>query len=418
MQTRGTMMTVLGAAVMVASVLLAGPAEATIKCRAAFSKETGKLTQALAKIQQQCAEGVRAGKIAGPCPDAKSAGKIAKAKDKIAAAVAKACGTSTGEFAYGSCPDAELPSGTGVCSALVQSKSDEGSCVACLADQNASARVSFVYSDFTGSPSKEVAKCQATIGKAASAYVIARSKALGGCQASVLKGKVSPPCPDAKAAGAIAGAASKLQSAICKACGGADKACGGGDDLAVAAIGFPTDCPARDGGFIFSFPITTVSELVACTQGLADDHADCMDQAGVPGSLPSKCTQSGSSCDSDAGTVTVQVSLSTTTTPLGGVSIALGYRDMSIPGTGAGAAASVTSLQSGLSEVNDEETQLIYSITDIGGGVVAGPLFTIDANTCAGGPPIASDFGCVVSSASTLEGAEVLQGVSCTVSIL
>lgn len=417
MQTRGTMMTMLGAAVAAASLLLAGPANATIKCRATLGKETGKLTQAIAKIQQQCLEGVRAGKIAGPCPDSGSAAKIAGAKAKIAAAVAKACGTSTGEFAYGSCPDVELPSGTGACRALVQSKSDQGSCLGCLADSNASEQASFTYGNFTGSPTKGIAKCQSTIGKASAAYLIARSKALGGCQASVLKGKVSPPCPDSKASAAITGAAAKLQAAICKACGGADKACGGGDDLTVSEIGFATTCPARNEGDIFSYPITNLNELIACTQGLADDRADCMDEAATPGALPSKCTVPGSSCASDGGTVSIQVSLATPVT-LGGVSIALGYRDMSIPGTAANVAAAVTSLQSGIDQVYDEETQLLYSVTDIGGGVVAGPLFTVDANTCAGGPPTADDFGCVVRSASTIEGAEVVAGVTCTVTVL
>ena len=96
----------LGAAVATASLLLmTTSAHADGKCRAALSKGSSALTQAIAKILQKCEQGVHDGKVTGPCPDSKSADGIRRPKDKLTASINKACATSTGEFAFGRCPN-------------------------------------------------------------------------------------------------------------------------------------------------------------------------------------------------------------------------------------------------------------------------------------------------------------------------
>jgi len=50
----------------VASLMLAGTADASIKCRSAMAKEAAKYTQGHSKILQKCEASVLAGKITGP----------------------------------------------------------------------------------------------------------------------------------------------------------------------------------------------------------------------------------------------------------------------------------------------------------------------------------------------------------------
>src|SRR5436190_8184775 len=99
-------MVTLGAALATASIMLISTsAHADGKCRTALTKGSAALTQAIAKILQKCEQGVHDEKVTGPCPDSKSAGAIQKAKDKLTATINKTCADSTGEFAFGRCPN-------------------------------------------------------------------------------------------------------------------------------------------------------------------------------------------------------------------------------------------------------------------------------------------------------------------------
>src|SRR5262245_8305544 len=104
MNTRATTK-LLGAALAVTGLLaMSTAAHADIKCRRTVAKQSAKATQGIAKIMQKCLQGVLdAG--SGSCPDAKGADKITKTESKLTAAIVKSCATSTGEFAFGHCPN-------------------------------------------------------------------------------------------------------------------------------------------------------------------------------------------------------------------------------------------------------------------------------------------------------------------------
>ena len=110
---------------------------------------------------------------------------------------------------------------------------------------------------------KTLNKCQHAIGKATSAFLSSKSKALQKCWDAKLNGEaiascVPPLAGDGKYLAAIAKAETKKIATICKACGGADKGCdqavttptttvlgtGGSDDL-TPADRFPGDLPRR-----------------------------------------------------------------------------------------------------------------------------------------------------------------------------
>lgn len=231
----------LAAALAGASLMamLATPAAAAgDKCRATVAKESAKLTQAIAKILQKCDQGVLAGKVTGPCPDSKSAAGITKAKDKLKAAVNKVCTGAVGHFALGRCPAADGGTGPGTCTDILIDNNDAvADCLSCLADENASEMLNTVVYSFNPSPDKAVSKCQATIGKSTASYYITKSKSLAKCQAGVLGGKVTGPCPDAATTAAIDAANGKKDAAIAKACCGVDGTCGGGTCIANSPAG-------------------------------------------------------------------------------------------------------------------------------------------------------------------------------------
>ncbi len=215
-----------------ALLLMAAPSQAAgNKCRATVAKESAKLTQALAKTLQKCEAGVLAGKIGGTCAsDPKTVASVAKSKDKLKAAINKACTGAVGQFALAQCPAADGGTGPGTCTSIKISDNDSiADCLSCLADENARELLSsVVYSGFNPSSDKAISKCQATIGANTSAFYITKSKALAKCQGSVVGGKISGPCPDAATTAAIDKAEAKKVAAITKACCGDDGTCGGG----------------------------------------------------------------------------------------------------------------------------------------------------------------------------------------------
>lgn len=406
---------------LAASVLLmASTADATVKCRAALVKESAKLAQAAAKALAACEEGVRAGKVAGPCPDAGTASKIAGAKSKVGAAVAKACAGATGEFNFGSCPNAQGPNGTATCgSILVTSKTAEGDCLACLGEEHAQESAKASYGAFLpAGADKVLGKCQAAIGKSAAGFFVARSKALAKCQGAVIGGKLAGPCPagDQKTVDAIAKAQAKMEAGICKACGGDDKLCDGVDDITPGAIGFPGNCQRFqvDGGL--GADVNSLSDLVACLVSQNVVRTDCTDAQALPNDatgLPGGCQAVSTACPSDGGNATIAVSIANASGgDLGAISISVGYRGVTIPGTGVAVLPLVTNLQNGFVDAFDDEAAILVQIADLG-GLLDGPLFEVAGNTCAA----ADALSCVVTQASNTEGAEILEGVSCTASV-
>ena len=272
------------------TAMLATPASAAgDKCRATVAKESAKLTQAIAKILQKCDQGVLAGKVTGPCPDSKSATGITKAKDKLKAAINKVCTGAVGHFALGRCPAADGGTGPGTCTDILIDNNDAvADCLSCLADENASEMLNTVVYSFDPSSDKAVSKCQATIGKSVAAYYITKSKSLAKCQAGVLGGKVTGPCPDAATAAAIQASSDKKDAAIAKACCGPDGTCGGGQ-----CVNSPANVVVKG--------CTGAGTPAACCTGV--DQGNCDNTACTAAATPFPCcTGAGTgTCSFDTG---------------------------------------------------------------------------------------------------------------------
>lgn len=235
----------LGAALAAASLMMmATSAHADVKCRAAVAKASAAATQSMAKALQKCEQGVHDGKVTGPCSsDPKNMAAIDKALSSLTAAINKACTTSTGEFAFGRCPNETGADGLNCGNILIQSKDGEAQCLHCLANHNAQELVHRVlYSSLLAPGSKAIAGCQAAVGKSTLAFYLAESKSLAKCQASLLKGKVTS-CPDSKTQAAVDKAEAKKVAAITKSCCGPDGVCGG----ATCSIGSATSVFCQGG---------------------------------------------------------------------------------------------------------------------------------------------------------------------------
>jgi hypothetical protein len=299
------------AAALVASLALAVPAHADpLKCQQEIVKDTSKYVQARTKALQKCHEAIVKGKI--PPQDCllepTAAGKIVKADSKLRAGVNKQCGgpdqtCSTGgdndslaSIGWPSvCPNFE----GGSCNNAITTCGDINDCLICIAAAAVDQSISLSYDSLAPStPGDDTNKCQAAIGKNVAKFLSAKSKALSKCEAGVLKGTVTGPCPDtAGAKPAIAKAQSKASAGMCKACGGADKLCGGGDDIPLASIGFPASCPAvtiPGGGIACGGANDSLQDIVNCTLCVNEFKADCLDPLSIPSqrSYPDECNVS------------------------------------------------------------------------------------------------------------------------------
>jgi hypothetical protein len=244
----------------------------------------------------------------GPCPDATATTTIATASAKLAAAIGKACGgvdkvcggnlTSEDSPATigwpGRCPNFER----GDCDGDITDCGGIASCLACL-DEAAVDQAMDLYYDALALPSADdLNTCQVTIGKATTAFLRSKSKALQKCWDARMTGKhggdcIEPNVGDAKYQAAILKAEAKKRALICKACGGPDQLCDGVDDIAPPTIGFPTDCPpvTVPGGSACGGPITDLDSLVTCVDCVTESKVDCLDRAQVPqfAAYPSEC---------------------------------------------------------------------------------------------------------------------------------
>ncbi len=116
------------------------------------------------------------------------------------------------------------------------------------------------------SASAEPLACKRAISSGLTKFVQGKVKLLKKCNESVLKGKISGPCPDAATATRITALAGKLRRSVSQRCGGLDRNCGlGGDDDTLASIGWNVGtCPNLENG--------------SCNNAIADcnDVVDCL----------------------------------------------------------------------------------------------------------------------------------------------
>src|SRR5438067_1262160 len=142
---------------------------------------------------------------------------------------------------------------------------------------------------------KALNKCQVTLGKEATKFLVAKSKSLAKCWSAVNKAG-SGQCPDGVAAAAIAAADSKKQIAIKKACQGPDRLFGTGDDLTRADIGFVDPClgVAVPGGASCAHAVETLGDVIACVDCVTEFNTRCGDRAAVPAFVtpyPAECNR-------------------------------------------------------------------------------------------------------------------------------
>ena len=268
--------------------------------------------QAKAKALQKCEDGVVKRKITGPCPDQKAADSIAKADDKLATGIAKACGGKNKACESGGddvaiallgwpsvCPDFEDKG----CTNAISDCGDIAACVDCIGEAAVDQAIDLYYGALqpTDPKSKDkreksLNKCQGTIGKAGAKFLAAQSKALQKCWDGKSKGKVND-CPDVKVGDSVSKAAVKLASTINRRCGGKDKQPGGAGenaDFTPTEIGFPASClDVTFPGFITPCggPVTDLQSLTSCVACVTRFKAGCADRAGATGSrrYPSEC---------------------------------------------------------------------------------------------------------------------------------
>ncbi|TMA82266.1 MAG: hypothetical protein E6J72_03175 [Deltaproteobacteria bacterium] len=286
------------------------------KCRGAIVKAADGFVRAKATALQKCREAILKGKLppATVChADAKTAAAIAKASTKLSAGIVKACagkdktcGTQDADgsepalsdigWNIGHCPNFE----GGTCTNAIDSCSDISTCIECISEAAVDQAIGLYYDGLTPTDPqskdpavKALAKCQATIGKAATKFLVAKSKSLAKCWTAVSK-VGSGTCPDATAATAIAAAESKKQAAIEKACQGPDKQLGTSDDETPTAIGFPNPCPTVTipGGASCGHAVDTLGDLITCADCVTEFKVDCASLAAVPAFVtpyPAEC---------------------------------------------------------------------------------------------------------------------------------
>lgn len=112
----------------------------------------------------------------------------------------------------------------------------------------------------------EPTACKRAVNTNLAKFVLAKTKLLQKCNAAVVVGKTSGPCPDGATAAKITRLEGKLRRVVSQRCGGLDRNCGlGDDDDALPAIGWNVgSCPNLENG--------------ACNGAIADcnDVVDCL----------------------------------------------------------------------------------------------------------------------------------------------
>ena len=266
---------------------LATPNKTPIACARALAKGTAKFTAGYLQALVACESDRLKGKTPGPCPDAKAAAKIAAAAGKRTKAIAKACGTVTPAAAgFG----AACGGFTGACTDPIASLADVERCLDCGGRRADDELRSALYG---AAADPSALKCQLAFGKSVAAFFRAATAALTACEDGVLRGKTSPPCPDAKTAERIAAKDAKLRAALCKACGGTDNRCDGSADVSPAVLGLTT-CPSRTvpsgGAACGGIAIPDLTGAIDCATCLAAFESRCV------AAFPTHATASADAC--------------------------------------------------------------------------------------------------------------------------
>ncbi len=233
--------------------------------------------------------------------DGRTAALVAKAVAKLSSLIVrgcagkdKSCGTADDDdltaigWNIGNCPDFENAG----CTNAIASCADIASCLECIGGRAVDQALALAYGALAPTvpkAQKRLNACQQSIGKAARAFLAAKSKALATCWKAVAKAGVGS-CPDGVTTAKITEASLKLAAAIATGCRGPDKTVGTADDFAPDEIGFAPDCLAAAvpscGG-----AVTTLPQLIDCVDCIDELEVDCVDRAAIPALAvyPSAC---------------------------------------------------------------------------------------------------------------------------------
>lgn len=127
-----------------ALVYAAAPDAARLKCQLALGKSTTGFFRAAAALFARCEDAVAQGKLAAPCPDPKTATKIAAKAAKLASSLCKACGGADkqcdgtadpppGTLGVTSCPARVVPGGDDCGLITIDGLDDVVACATCIA---------------------------------------------------------------------------------------------------------------------------------------------------------------------------------------------------------------------------------------------------------------------------------------------
>ncbi|HVN87591.1 MAG TPA: hypothetical protein VMW17_22370 [Candidatus Binatia bacterium] len=149
-----------------------------------------------------------------------------------------------------------------------------------------------------------VDKCRSALATAAATFFQTKRAILEKCEEGIVKGTVTPPCPDTPTATAIGKAETKLLTTVAKSCGGKDGLFESDPNAKPGAINLDLKpdqasglftCPNLPGPAsctsIAGQPINTAEDLAKCLDCLVEFKVDCTDRIATPslGALPAFC---------------------------------------------------------------------------------------------------------------------------------
>ncbi len=313
------------------------------KCAGKLGKGSAKLTKTIVGGMSKCRLGQISGKVTGSCPDSKTQAKINKASNKLVSGAEKSCSSSCSvsndvpcittsvcpPLAHLSTPAHEQCSGVmgsnpfdvgnfGFPGAYCEdtlghsmvSANDVGSCVASLTASTSNAMVALMFGSTSSASdlSKEARGCLTAASKGTTKLVGTIHKGVVKCRSLINKGKVNmnaATCTtnDAKLAGKIAKATTKLTAGLTKKCTDAAvqelDLCGAGTG-AITTVGAAADCLAAVANEVSdsdAAPASRTYSSISLIDGAYPPTASCGD--GVVNKLPEPFLLLGEECDGD-----------------------------------------------------------------------------------------------------------------------
>ncbi len=128
------------------ATIYSAPADPTVaRCQLGFGKAVTSHARAVATLLAACEDGRARGKIVGPCPDAKTALKIAKKDAKLHATICRTCGgkdrrcggaddASPTTLGIGTCPSRTVPGGNTCATIATTDLEGVAACVQCASN--------------------------------------------------------------------------------------------------------------------------------------------------------------------------------------------------------------------------------------------------------------------------------------------